>query len=291
MVEMTLGLPKGDWFYPWERSDLSAAQWTLYKDPQGLKNGDFVHSILKLGEIHRAMEGTVPFNLRFVLRNKSLDYYCMTLRRLLDRISNSKSWRGEIVRPATANVPRTQRKLGLSDRIYDANNRFNVLLSDIFDEDVESSEYPWVDAQDAIVDPFTGPDKEDVQYYRTAQVNATRKKMGYAPKSIKAFNHPPSVERPEFKKVESHMLRHDARHKCLDIFRRLKEWRRAHSKTIRDGGVITDITPIALIEPYERFAAEYEKLGGEAHPLGASLIPDLIEEWGLADDQTHDLTN
>jgi len=294
MVTQVLAVPTdGINVVPYTRLDLSEAQWVAYTRPKGLKNGGLVRSILKLGEICRAVEGYAPYNLNFVLRNKGRGYYPMTLRRCLDRIANAKSWRHDL-KPKVAkhrfkpDVPKVK-VFTLRDRIIDANNRFNVLLTDLYDEEVASHEFPWtVDEGYGVVDPFPAPPMEDRQYYTTAKTNSTRVAMRYKPKTIKAFDHPPSESTEKFREVVKTNSLYVQRTPVLALLKRLMIWRKAFSKRIENGGDIDDITPIALIEPIERWAAERVALGGEYHPLGGSMLPDLSQEAGCSDTLPHD---
>jgi len=223
----------------------------------------------------------------------------MTIRRLLDRIGNSKSWRRELKRPKK----KEPQVFTLRDRIIDANNRFNVLLLDLFEEDVASHEFEFWDEDPAtstgtwilddgtprgrrdraVKDPFPVPDITDTRYFNTAEANVMRLKMGYPPKSMKGFSHPPSRDRPEYKQVKNTIERYNNRTKLLALLKRLGIWRLQNSEAIRNGGDIDDITPLTLIEPIERWASEHRSLGGAYHTVGASMIPDLALEWRLDD--------
>jgi len=91
MAMRVLDVPVGNWFRPWARKELSDIQYRAYITAgQGIRNGDFMSTILRLAEICRSMGEPIPYNPRYLVRGKGVDYYTMTIRRLLDRISNSK---------------------------------------------------------------------------------------------------------------------------------------------------------------------------------------------------------
>jgi len=267
-----IGQPK------YNRLEFTHTQYRAYITAgEGVRNGDFIATILRLGEVCRSLGEEVPYNPRWLTVGKGVDYYTMTIRRLLDRISSSKSWRRELPKPAETT---------LRDLVVDTNNRFNILLTDLYDVEVESHEFP--ETPGFHKDDVGRPLKEEMtleerQYMNGAHSNATREKLGYKAKEIRGET--PRIGQPKYNRLEFKDRRAKHGLRLLEILRRLKTWRTEYREELLNGKYLS-IVPITLIEPIERWNAEYQELGGDPIPLGGSLIPKHIWYELVNTDQT-----
>jgi len=166
----------------------------------------------------------------------------------------------------------------IKDVIIDTNNRFNVLLMDLYDTEVESHTFPdGVDDPLKAGDPFSF-DETERQYMAVAASNGTRLKLGYPPKKVRAFPKAPVPGDEEHTRLLPKWQRFEHRGKLLDILNRLKRWRSDFSREIQTGEGNLSALPLTLLEPLERWNDKLIELGGEPRYLGGSAIPPDIWE-------------
>jgi len=234
------------------RNDLSPVHHRVVSSFRGdlREDEECVRLLIRLNDYIEGLGGKPVINLPWCKVGKGMSYYGMSLRRSIETLTQSKSWRFDKREPA---LPQLQK-----DAVA-AHNRFAVLAHNLYGEDANDD--VWADREDFTIGPFCT--KEDRRYLTQAETNVTRKKMGYKPKGDA------SVESPRYKEIKTSASL-DVHAQRVPLFMRkaadvVRSFRADKPSEWDDGDCTTLVRQFFAVE---RWNTEWIALGGESYLLG-----------------------